>query len=78
MTCQDMSCVYDSSGGAFPDGYCVWVYHEPTGQYNLWSCHCREGYCCGQSPASIRRPYDGQRVRQTCRLKAKPQQQQQQ
>lgn len=64
MTCQDMSCVFDSSGGAFPNGYCVW--EQYAGDFVVISCHCKEGYCCGTGPIGIKSPYDGQRFKFPC------------
>lgn len=35
---------YDSSGGLFPDGYCLWKGHV------LISMNCKPGYNCGGAP----------------------------
>jgi len=75
MTCQDMSCTYDSSGGAFPDGYCIWE-SSSMGWLPI-SCHCKKGYCCGDGPGTMRRP-SGQLLKWPCRLREKHAHEQQQ
>lgn len=72
MTCQDMSCEFDSSGGAFPDGYCIWE-QDAGGLFTVISCHCREGYCCGSGPTRVKNPVRGQRYKIPCVPEKKPQ-----
>jgi hypothetical protein len=78
MTCEQMSCEFDSSGGAFPNGYCLWEEVSPN-YYVPISCHCKEGYCCGDGPAGKRQPskqpskqssYRGKIVKWQCDPKA--------
>ena len=77
MSCQDSSYSFDSSGGVFPDGYCVW--EERNGVYYPISCHCRDGFCCGSGPGGMKRSkFAGQRVRWPCELGTSGAQQQQQ
>ena len=56
-------CSYDSSGGAYPNGYCVWQY-DRYGHPVLLSCHCKTGYTC-QSPNGGY-AYANQTVRTPC------------
>jgi hypothetical protein len=70
-------CSFDSSGGAFPDGYCVWrvKFGEPPTQV---SCHCREGYVCGDGPIGFIPKFEEQYVKSPCVLpRAQGQQSQQ-
>ncbi|MBC8877082.1 MAG: hypothetical protein H8E44_47240 [Planctomycetes bacterium] len=66
MTCQEMSCVFDSSGGAFPNGYCIWEKVD-RGCF-LISCHCQVGFCCGEGPGEIAGPI-GLRIKWPCDIK---------
>lgn len=36
-----VSCSFDSSGGAYPNGYCVYLW---DGAPILVKCYCKEGY----------------------------------
>lgn len=63
MTCQDMSCSFDSSAGTFPNGYCIW--ENIDGLWEAVACHCKEGYCCGDPPIGFDRP-TGQFIKVPC------------
>lgn len=74
MTCEQLSCTFDTSGGIFPNGYCIWMNIE--GQWVAYECHCKEGYCCGESPVGIKRP-SGQLLKVACTPKKKHEHKQQ-
>jgi len=69
-------CVFDSSGGAFPDGYCVWEV-SLSNPPQLISCHCREGFVCGNGPTKFDARFEGQLVRHPCQPARTEAQQQQ-
>ena len=50
-TCSSSSS-FDTYGGKFPDGYCVWELGGPMGPV-LISCHCRPTYVCGAPPGDM-------------------------
>ena len=56
---------FESSGGAFPDGYCVWqlFFDDPP---QLVSCHCRDGYVPGAGPLGVIPEFDGQVIKWSC------------
>ena len=56
---------FDSSGGAFPDGYCVWELVN-GGDHTVVAVHCREGYVPGDGPQTAEPDYDGQLVKWPC------------
>ncbi|QDT35561.1 hypothetical protein Mal48_48390 [Thalassoglobus polymorphus] len=52
---------FDSSGGAFQNGYCIW-----KGTI-LISSHCKEGYNCGGGPPKDYVPrFEGECVKIGC------------
>lgn len=56
---QDSS--YDSSGGLFPDGYCIWKGSQ------LISSHCKAGYGCGGAPPTgAEQRFEGECVKVAC------------
>ena len=63
-----MSCSYDSSGGAFPNGYCV---YELSGGADplLQECKCKDGFQCDPPVGdSAKAAYFGQIIRTECKL----------
>lgn len=57
---------YDSSGGIFPNGYCVWDTISGT----VVSTHCVTGYVCGnRNPEEIKSQarFGGDLLRLDCR-----------
>ena len=63
---SSVTCSFDSSGGVFEKGYCVWEYRVADGIWRLIACHCKPGYkpvAPGPLPGS---PHDGQRIKVSC------------
>jgi len=56
---------FDSSGGVFPDGYCIWALHFDSSPSAI-SCHCRTGHECGSGPLGVEPEYEGQLVKWPC------------
>ena len=64
-SCSD--CSYLSSGGDFPDGYCIWLLRKGRAPI-CQGCYCKEGFKC-QSPAADRIPdFEGQTVKVPCKI----------
>ncbi len=52
---------YDSSGGVYGNGYCIWK------DGVLISSHCKEGYECGGAPPKDVKPrFEGECIRVAC------------
>jgi hypothetical protein len=58
---------FESSGGMFPDGYCLWQLFIGTSP-NLVACHCRESYVPGDGPLGVIPEFDGQVIKWSCEL----------
>ena len=66
MSCSD--CSFQSSGGDYPDGYCLWLLR--FGQAHVCiACYCKDGYEC-QAPAPDRVPiFEGETIKVPCKKK---------
>lgn len=67
MGCSE--CSFLSSGGDYPDGYCLWLLRKNL-PHVCQSCFCQDGFEC-DPPSPHREPeFEGQVVKVPCKPKA--------
>ncbi len=66
MGCSD--CSYLSSGGEFPNGYCVWLLRD-IGDHDCLECYCKDGFECEAPPPNRLPQFEGETIRVPCILK---------
>ena len=59
------SCSFLSSGGDYPNGYCLYLLRQ--GQHHLClGCYCKDGFVC-RAPSPDRIPsYEGETIKVPC------------
>lgn len=62
---MERDCSFDSSEGAFPNGYSIWAVYSDTIP-SLISCHCDDDHVPGEGPISVDPEYEGQRIKWPC------------